>query len=305
MARLLLLLARGIIILTACCVATNANPLVTGNLCSPPCVAKCSPQCLPSCCVGPAGTPCAPKKQEFMISSVEEGETEECADDKGFNSPSDNSADPPGTITIPLPPTMYTPPKPGEAPKELPLPDFKLPASFLQGKMPTQSMVLNPEPAASNAPLLSVSPKLVAPAPPAPPPPPPAPPPPPPPSPSQLALPPVASGYPLRYPKLPPITFSEIPGRSNRYPPLPNGVAANPGAVINAPKLATRIAASSAPGNFPPSVNYQGGVSPVGPSVSGAGVIATCVTSSCYNKPWIDPVTNELTTAISTRTTGI
>lgn len=171
----------------------------------------------------------------MMITGIEEGETEEVGD-KGFGSPSDNSEDPPGTITIPLPPTMYVPPKPGEAPKELPLPDFQLPAELLNGKLPKTSQTLNPEKTATGGACVGnvvnesppvaavgVSPPIASPAkpactlsfgamaiaPPAPPAPPPAPPPPP----------PILSTY-NHYPKLPPVTVSEIPNRVNRMPPL-------------------------------------------------------------------------------------
>jgi len=213
--------------------AIHAHPLLADNLCAAPCGAQCSPQCLPRCCTGSAlvaapPASCAPSKPQFVVGSVEEGETEECAD-KGFQSPTDNSEDPPGTITIPLPPTMYTPPKPGEEAKELPLPDFKLPASLLEGKMPGKSMTLEPVtdnavaavPAASasgnapaepmvqiSAPPVALSAKS----------PPPALPPPPAPAPA-----PVSTG-PLQFPKLPPVTSSEIPGRANRLPPPPGKI---------------------------------------------------------------------------------
>jgi len=178
-----------------------------------------------------------------MITSVEEGETEEVQGEKGFGNPDDSTNDPPGTITIPLPPTVYEPPKPGEDPKEMPLPEFKLPASIFEGKLPSESMTLAPDgtkiptgtklpletladtsttkiPAASQmdlsppahaAPILPPPPPILLPVqtpvlsqPPAPAPPPPV----------------MSSGGSLPYPKLPPVTVSEIPNRVNRQPPL-------------------------------------------------------------------------------------
>lgn len=161
----------------------------------------------------------------MVIGSVEEGETEECGE-KGFGSPTDNSQDPPGTITIPLPSTIYTPPRPGEAPKELPLPNFQLPASLLQGIPPSKSMTLSPDglltpPVSPQTSLVTTRPvipptlaKPVLPSPPLPPPSPPVPPPPAPPAVQHV------SGSSLTYPKLPPVTVSEIPNRVNRLPPL-------------------------------------------------------------------------------------
>ena len=50
----------------------------------------------------------------------------------GFHSPTDNSQDPPGTITLPLPCTTYNHPKPGENPgeTEMELPTFNIPGSM-------------------------------------------------------------------------------------------------------------------------------------------------------------------------------
>lgn len=205
---------------------------ITTSQCQMPCATTCSPDCLPDCCVKsiqpspPNAVPTvksnaplvAGAKPDMMITSVEEGETEECGE-KGFNSPSDNSEDPPGTITIPLPPTMYVPPRPGEEPKELPLPDFKLPASILQGIPPTKSITLEPETIGSSAPVAvgnapaAISPPVVA---------------------SSASVPaatvvdlnkaaspppsPPSTGIGLMYPKLPPVTVSEIPGRKPVVP---------------------------------------------------------------------------------------
>ena len=196
-------------------VARDANCVAAGN---------CAPA--PSC---------AGKTPEMMIHSIEEGETEECNSDKGFSSPTDDSEDPPGTITIPLPDTLYTPPKMGEGPTELPLPAFHIPADILNGKFPKESQKLEPISAgspnavpvvaggmagatATTAQILetnvgqqmaaAVTPAAPAPAaavvtPPAPPPPP-----------------PVAPSYPI-YPKLPPITVSEIPKKKVPVAGLP------------------------------------------------------------------------------------
>jgi len=241
---------------------TSPSPAV--YMCQDQCAANCAPMCTPSCCAGksesettanaystnrpawnnevhntPAqrqvSTNCA-TKPEMMIHSIEEGETEECNGEKGFHSPTDDSEDPPGTITIPLPDTLYTPPKPGEGATELPLPAFHIPADILNGKFPKESVKLEPiaagapnavpvtvggtaggtanagqvlttnigqtsaaaVPSSSAPPLLS-SPPL----PPAPPPPPPTP------------------SYPV-YPKLPPVTVSEIPKK--KVPVVANAV---------------------------------------------------------------------------------
>lgn len=307
--------------------ASNANPLVTDNQCSSPCAARCSPQCLPRCCIGaPAaaavgGSPCAPAaKQEFTIGSVEEGETEECTSDKGFNSPSDNSEDPPGTITIPLPPTMYVPPRPGEAPKELPLPDFKLPAALLQGKMPDKSMTLEPEPtkifadapavgapAAAAAvatpvaeqatvPITAPSVVLEAKSPVAPPVPPP------------VAAAPAASTGPLFYPKLPPVTASEIPGRANRLPPPPGKLMA----AAKAPSVASATLTPNAinlPKPPPIHLNLGAGVSaaavppPAAPLASALlpPAVPSCVGTACVGARAVDPVATEMANELSSR----
>lgn len=276
---------------------TDANPLYAENLCAAPCAARCSPQCLPNCCAGnAAAAPCAQRKQQFMVGSVEEGETEECTD-KGFKSPTDSSEDPPGTITIPLPPTMYTPPKPGEEPKELPLPDFKLPASLLEGKMPDKSITLTPEAAGITAvpamqeaaPPASVPAPAPAPAitklPPAPPPP----------------VPVAAPAYPPLYPKLPPVTSSEIPGRAKRLPPAPSAnfaarpvVAAAPAPVVNFAK--------------PPPIHVNlnaaapNRVSAVGPSVGTVGIAAqSCAASPCESKPHVDPIAKQMEVELNSR----
>lgn len=276
-------------------------PITGGNMCAAPCAAACSPACLPSCCAG-GKAPCAPAKQEFVIGSVEEGDTEECTD-KGFKSPTDDSEDPPGTITIPLPPTMYTPPKPGEEAKELPLPDFKLPASILNGVPPSKSMTLTPEVISSPnsvsattptflpndkaaAPVAAAAPVLAAP----PSPPPPA---------------PVASGYSLQYPKLPPVTISEIPGRANRLPPLPGRPQARPIAPISVQQNAINLPR-------PPPIHLSlgapaGGNSVLGPSVSAVGVAPTCAGAPCAAKApgtHIDPVAREMELELNSRYGG-
>jgi len=229
---------------------TPASIIASNNQCIKSCPRTCSPACLPTCCSGSGVLPAQAGKPEMMVTSVEEGETEEVQGDKGFGNPDDDSCDPPGTITIPLPPTVYEPPKAGEEPKEMPLPEFKLPAAIFEGKIPSESMTLSPEgtklPPGAKLPLETAAvskppptvdlsppaaaPLLSAPAASFPPPPPPLmiplktpvlmPPPPPPPAPP--APPPIAmsSGGSLPYPKLPPVTISEIPNRSNRQPPL-------------------------------------------------------------------------------------
>jgi len=226
-----------------------------------------------------------------MITSVEEGETEEVQQGKGFGNPDDSSFDPPGTITIPLPPTVYEAPKPGEEAKELPLPEFKLPASIFEGKLPSESMTLSPDgtklPTGTKLPLeplkdisaaqaanptvpaatQDLSPPAGAPPilPPAPPlllpvqtpvlaqPPPPAPPPP--------AI--VSSGGSLPYPKLPPVTVSEIPNRVNRQPPLilpkPKGVATGPVITLPRPPPAV-VAAPAVTLPKPPPIHVNGDV---------------------------------------------
>lgn len=239
-----------------CC---NAN---LNSVCVAGCPDACAPLCTKECCMGNKRTPKAKANPEnMMITSVEEGETEE-VQDKGFTSPTDNSADPPGTITIPLPPTMYVPPKPGEAPKELPLPDFNLPPELFQGKLPKTSLTLNPEKTATGGacvgnvvnespptgliPPAAVSPPLASPPlskpcslavePPAPAPPALLTPPPPPPV--------ISSGNSLHYPKLPPVTVSEIPNRVNRLPPL---LLPKPKAIVSPPMASLSLAAKPPP----------------------------------------------------------
>ena len=245
--------------------SAKLHPVV--NLCKHPCSVRCSPHCLSTCCVARslqpnipsqpvanAATYVAPPKPDLVISSVEEGETEECGE-KGIGSPTDDSEDPPGTITIPLPPTMYTPPKPGEQPKELPLPDFKLPASILQGIPPSKSVTLTPLGTPMPAPASATSPGHV-------PPPnspficPPAPPNLPlPPKPAIAKLPPITVseipckiaphvpyvGNTLPYPKLPPITVSEIPGKIPVRPVAKLPLPPRPPVLYPPPPLVTKL----------------------------------------------------------------
>merc|ERR1719494_745302 len=125
----------------------------------------------------------------------------------------------------------------------MPLPEMKLPASIFEGKLPSESMTLSPDgtkipsgtqlplqtfgdtsttkipapsqmdmsPPAHAAPILPPAPPILLPVqtpvlsqPPVPAPPPPV----------------ISSGGSLPYPKLPPVTVSEIPNRVNRQPPL-------------------------------------------------------------------------------------
>jgi len=240
------------------------------NLCQTPCASSCSPDCLPNCCVksiqpnlpsAPAVKSSAPNtgvalpsKPEMMISSVEEGETEECGE-KGFNSPTDDSEDPPGTITIPLPPTMYVPPKPGEAPKELPMPDFKLPASILQGVPPPKSMTLTPEPMGETSSANTVSEGNQTPIPPpvinAPVAPPAI-------IPDIHRIPPSPPSSGLMYPKLPPVTVSEIPGRKPVAPVASKLLVVSPGGIVSS--------SQTSPIKFPPvTVSELPGKKPAAP----------------------------------------
>jgi len=241
----------------------------------------------------------------MQITSVEEGDTQEVEEGKGFGNPDDSSFDPPGTITIPLPPTVYEPPKPGEEVKEMPLPEMKLPASIFEGKSPTESITLSPDgtklapgttlPLEHMAPdgttskvpldLNPSTPVAAAPPPvlpPAPPlllpvqtpvltqPPVPAPPPPP----------PVSTGGSLPYPKLPPVMISEIPNRVNRQPPL----------LLPKPKVALAVAPVV---NLPkppvvPAINLP---KPPPVHVTGEPVIVGGVAANVNAQPHVNPLT--------------
>ena len=77
--------------------------------------------------------------------TIEGGEYMQVAD-TGFHSPTDNSQDPPGTITLPLPDTVYSHPKPGESATstEMSLPTFNIPSEMLNGRGQQQSVTLDP-----------------------------------------------------------------------------------------------------------------------------------------------------------------
>lgn len=113
----------------------------------------CNPACpahLPSCCRSskapkPPPAPPAPLVKTPVsarpgarpgpsdLACMGEG-TEECSEKAFHDHLYDQTNDPPGTVVIPLPATQYAPPKPGEPPAMLPIPDISVPLSMLQGK---------------------------------------------------------------------------------------------------------------------------------------------------------------------------